>query len=639
MAGNWEPLIFRRRINEPYANLEQLYQAEHTLESVQNMKKAGVNLLITHYHKGFGLKAEAADIENARKLIGLCHEHGIFAGGYFGDTIILETMLIEEPEAKDWIQIQEDGTPIRYAGTQSFRYKWCMVNPAYMNYMKKILVQAISDGLDLVHFDNFLNKPEPYSCHCRFCVGAFRDFLRKKYSDAELTERFGHSNLSHLLPPTFISPLYVAWANEIIRNPAIQEWIDFKCQTVADTYGRLAEFSRSLKPDIAVECNPNGFWGENGIYLRSVDHARQLPHGSFFWDESPNKYGLLPNGALSTNIISMKMGQTFNNRVFTYIHDESKDEAETRMAESLAFNNGCLGMISFLDGSQLNASDTVVKYAKFLHAHHEWFCGTQSMAKLAVYRNYATYAHNCYAPYLQTILCQQALLLDNIAFDIIWNLDEADKYECLVLPGLECLDKCELDGLARYARKGKNLVFIGSSGVYDQWRRKYPQWQIGRLLELGKVRHIENLRLPEGAPGKEDREIWDDCFPVLDGKFWLCPENAAELLAAAVEAKYAQLIRVKTDSRRNIVAEARLAPGCNSILIHVINYEHELFDDKALISISDKLSVEDVSIISPACPIPVRQQLKHEGNGSSFTFSADKIYTLIKISLNPQIIV
>jgi len=36
-----------------------------------------------------------------------------FAGGYFGDTIILETMLIEEPEAKDWIQIQEDGTPIR----------------------------------------------------------------------------------------------------------------------------------------------------------------------------------------------------------------------------------------------------------------------------------------------------------------------------------------------------------------------------------------------------------------------------------------------------------------------------------------------------------------------------------------------
>jgi hypothetical protein len=508
-----------------------------------------------------------------------------------------------------------------------------MVNPAYLTYTKRILAQAIHDGLDLIHFDNFMYKPEPYSCHCRHCVCAFRDFLRKKYSDAELTRRLGHADLAHILPPTFISPLYVAWANELIRNPAIQEWVDFKCQTVAETYGKLAEFCRSLRPDIAVECNSNGFWGENGIYLRSVDHARQLPHGDFFWDESPNAYGLLPNGALSTNIISMKMGQTFNNRVFFYAHSDSTEESERRMSEALAFNNGCLGLTTFLNGAPGNASETVAAYTELLHAHAEWFCGTRSMAKVALYRNYASYAHNCYDPYLQTILCQQALLLNNIAFDIIWNMDEAEKYDCLVLPGVECLDTHELDHLSRYAATGGTPVLIGRTGIYDSWRRQYPQWPIRELLDSGCVCHIENLLPPEGAPGKEDRAMWDDCFPVLDGKFWLCPRNADELLAAVGRAHSSQLVRVKTDRRRAIIAEARLATNGHLVLLHIINYEHERLDDKAVISVSDKLRVADVSVLSPANARSVQPRLTHEGNDRSFTLSVNQVYTLVRIAL------
>ncbi|MHC4874622.1 MAG: beta-galactosidase, partial [Planctomycetota bacterium] len=226
IAGNWEPLIFRRRRNDSFSNLTELYEKEHTEEAVQAMKKAGVNLLITHYQKGFGLKAEAEDVSYAKKLIDLCHKNEIKVGGYIGDTYVLETMLSEDSDAASWMQVGADGTPIRFAGTQPYRFKWCVVNPAYEKYMHKVLKQAIEDGLDMIHLDNYLQKPEPYSCHCKYCVETFRGFLKNKYSDAELKERIGHTDLTNVLPPVFISPLYIAWNLDLITDPITQEWTD-----------------------------------------------------------------------------------------------------------------------------------------------------------------------------------------------------------------------------------------------------------------------------------------------------------------------------------------------------------------------------------------------------------------------------
>ncbi len=67
-VGNWEPLMFRRRAGFAHVNEESIYEAEHSEESVHQLKEAGVNLVITHFHKGFGREAEREEIERTGAL-------------------------------------------------------------------------------------------------------------------------------------------------------------------------------------------------------------------------------------------------------------------------------------------------------------------------------------------------------------------------------------------------------------------------------------------------------------------------------------------------------------------------------------------------------------------------------------------
>jgi len=596
IAGNWEPLIFRRRCNDPEADLAEKYAAEHTEEAVAAMKEAGINLLITHYHKGFGLKAEEEDIKNAKKLIALCHQNDIRVGGYIGDTYVLETMLSEDGDAVSWGQFEEDGTPIRFAGTQNYRFKWCIVNPAYEKYMKKVLQQAIADGLDMIHLDNYLYKPEPYSCHCSHCVEAFRMFLKNKYSEAELTARIGHADLANMMPPTFITPLYLAWARDLVLDPITQEWIDFKCQTVGGMYKKLGDYCRSIKSDIVMECNPAGFWGENSLYMRSSDCARTLPHGSFFWDESPNEYGLFENGALRTNVISMKMGEHFSDRMFYYLYGDTPEETKRKIGEGLAFNNGCIGMLGFLDGNKVNNSEVPPLFCKYLHANAEDFCETTSLAKAALYRNFHSFAYNSYEPYVQAILCQQTLIQKHISFDMIWEGDKLSDYKCIILDCLECLSLKEIAEFKEYVRAGGKIIMTESCGTFDEWYRKYPENQFADLLEdqgSGSCCVISDLKMSPDSPGKDDRAIWDECYKVLDGKFWIMPENADELAESFAEAD----LLYKTSASKDTVVELREGKDGKTLMLHIINFAElqEEIEFELNMEISDltHLSIED----------------------------------------------
>ena len=55
VAGNWEPLIYRRRQGGWGTDVTEKYRLEHSPALVGRLADLGVNLYITHYFKGFGL--------------------------------------------------------------------------------------------------------------------------------------------------------------------------------------------------------------------------------------------------------------------------------------------------------------------------------------------------------------------------------------------------------------------------------------------------------------------------------------------------------------------------------------------------------------------------------------------------------
>ena len=92
-VGNWEPLVYRRRQGgEIPIDLKQRYLREHTEATVVALKRAGVNMILTHFYKT-GLKAESDDVKLAKKLGVLCHKHGMKLGTYIGGTMFAETLL------------------------------------------------------------------------------------------------------------------------------------------------------------------------------------------------------------------------------------------------------------------------------------------------------------------------------------------------------------------------------------------------------------------------------------------------------------------------------------------------------------------------------------------------------------------
>ncbi len=575
LTGNWEPLIFQRRMNYGPANTAELYRKNHTPELVQRAEEAGINLIITHYFKGFGLQAEAPDMDYADTLIALAHERNIRVGGYIGDTFIYETMLAEEPDAADWAQRMADGAPITYSGTSAFRYRWCHSNPAFMTYMQRVLTRAVNSGLDMIHFDNLVERPEPASCHCPHCQEAFRAYLLEKFTDEQRIERFGFADMTHVIPPVFSYPMAIEWQKEVIVNPLLQEWIHFRCHTLATRFAEMADFCRSLNPQISIESNPTGIMGESSQYLRGVDHARILPHCDFFWDESPNPFGVLENGAICTHIRSMKMGEPSGSRAFSY------GSADLRMAEGLAFNRGCLGMAAGMHGDTLHIENPHFQdYARLLYAKPDVFCAARSMAQIAVYRNFPSFAYNTVEPVLQAILAEETLLEYHIPFDIILTLDDLH-HRLLLLPGTESLAQEEIDRITAFVQQGGTLVITGETGNYDNWRRARPTNPFDTLLAganeaaigQGMLIRVPALELPDAAPSLADREVWDGYYQVIDARYWLLPRNAEALVEALRRDDFSALCPVTVHAPRTTFVEPRIAADGQAVYIHVINYQ------------------------------------------------------------------
>lgn len=181
-------------------------------------------------------------MEETQKAVAIAHRLGMKADTYIQwNSMMYETFFAEEPRAVDWIQRDATGLPILlpYGYQQSFRYRPCFTNQNYLDYLKRIVRYAIVEvKTDFIHFDNFDLNAEPDSCHCPTCVKGFRRRLKAKYSAAQLRDRFGFERVDFVNPPQWNRD-NPPERMQIIFDPAFQEWIDFRCQSMADALEQM----------------------------------------------------------------------------------------------------------------------------------------------------------------------------------------------------------------------------------------------------------------------------------------------------------------------------------------------------------------------------------------------------------------
>ncbi len=265
-ASNMEALSFVRRRGGQEANYAEEWRADLSDATVRTLVSQGVNLIIMTLYKGAGLKSEAQDIAAAREFVRVAHQRGLKVGGYVGGTLFYETLKAEEPESRDWKQVDEFGHPIYYVDpSQTFRYMACRNNPGYLGYLEKVVKLGVEDlGMDMIHFDQMMWASAPASCHCDHCRKQFREFLKDRYPPKLALQRFGFENVELLdIPPFGSESLRFAE----VTNPLMQEWAWFRTWSLAERYKELTNYIHELNPQAAVQGNPTMNFDDNVGFL------------------------------------------------------------------------------------------------------------------------------------------------------------------------------------------------------------------------------------------------------------------------------------------------------------------------------------------------------------------------------------
>lgn len=644
-GGSHEPYTFVVRRGGQRLDAREEYERAQSEELIVRLKRQGVEVFHTHLYKGAGMAHEREEMEDARRVAAIAHKHGLRVDSYVQwNTMIYEPFFVEEPRAQEWIQRDASGQPIMlvYGYQQSYRYRPCFSNPEYLEYLKKIVRFAVEEvKTDFVHFDNYSLNPEPESCHCRWCVAGFRQFLRRKYTDAERKERFGFENTDYVNPPRW-NRSNPPERMEIIFDPAIQEWIDYRCQSMADALGIMARLIKSLNPEVAVEVNPHGITGANRAWQAGLDHARFLPYTEVFWSEERNLPAVHPDGRIISTIRSYKLARAFRNSLFTYI---GLDQAA--MAEALAFNQTL--------GSVEPGAPDMGRYIGFYRQHRELYTGAVDAGNVALLRSYPSITYHHARAQLAAVLVEQALIQAKIPFDLVFDdhLADLSKYRVLILPESQCLSDAQLAAIRRFVEAGGGLVATGMAGLYDHWRRlrvtpglagmvegqrpaRAYQEQVEReedtgnpsRSQFGAGRVVYFPKVPFDGPLPETESY----FTISSRHYWKAPANWREIVEAVRWAARGT-VPLEVGGPEYLIANLTTHPTRRRSVVHLVNYGYRQRASIEKVAVKYRLPeggrFREARVVSPDFPGSPTLIAKAAAGVVEFTLPELKVYSAV----------
>ncbi len=627
MAGNWEPLTFIRRRGGQSQQDEANWALERSEAAARKLKAQGVNLVVTNFYKGFGLKTEAADIDATRRFVESAHRHGLRVGGYIGASMMYETFFDEEPAAEDWKQVDERGGPVLYHPSQPYRYMACRNNPGYHAFLEKLMRMGVEDlKLDLVHFDQMESWPEPDTCRCRFCRAQFLDFLRAKYTSDERVARFGFDRVDRMTPPAF-GPFIASAAPELV-NPLMQDWVEFRAASYAKRYAEYDAFLARLNPEVALEGNPNLDPSLNKAVRNAVDAGRLLEHGDIVWSEEPQQASWTSDGRLISKIRSFKLARIMGKSLFVYTGGRygaaSPDSPpHLRLAEAMAFNDNNLGMVGDVTPDGVEVTPQARAYIDFFHSHQSELAGTNSLADVAVLHSYPAVEFNPSKALVDTVLFEQSLIQAHIPFHIILerHLQDLSRYKVLVLAGQDALSDANVERIRRFVAGGGGLVLAGDVATMTEWRVRRGKSAFDALQ--GRVSRIPAI-IPtvDPPPARLNYRFENRC--------WRLPRNHAELIAAVRGAAPGPM-PVRVDAPPSVAIELAGQSATGRRLLHLVNYDfrHPLANVPVAIAGSGAVRI---TIESPDEPGKQTLAVTAHNNELSFRIPRLSTYALVTIT-------
>ena len=635
-----EPIEFILRRGGNAVTEAEHYKKMCDPENIARMAKAGVKWGRIFFYKGFGLAAEKTHIDQAHAVADQMHSLGMKVSLYIGGTMFYETLYKEIPEAEGWEQRDQWNQPVTY-GDQTFRHYACPNEPKYRDYIKRVINVAITElHADELAFDNIMLQAEPDSCRCPRCIAAFHDFLRKRYPTEEaVRRRFGLPNVDWIVPNEWGTATQPDGLT-VLNDPVLQEWVRFRCESLANYSNDLSDYVKSLNSNVVVYVNIKGVYSFNRYWANAVYHPLYANHIDVLSFDTGGYEARIDagTGALVSQIRSYKVARRINSACDEPMGDEL--HAALQMAFGLQKPVAGYAGAPWVSGANSSFTPALEFYR---HYNERYYTGVDNVADVAVLHNWPSMAYSISATYVPVTLMEQVLIQHKVPFDILFDeqLDRLSRYSEIILAGQECVSDAQTKLLMQYAQNGGTLLITGNTGDYNEWRerRRVSPFLPARRVGKGRIIYIPEIIR---ADGRGPRQQLADQDPEPGATLqrgirmtpaqWLLPKNHDEIFKAVTEG-LPHGLSITSDAPLTTVMELLNRLETHETIAHFINFERETNLAPFKVSIRKQYpgAVKSVTLLTPDADDPAPLTFEENKEDVSFTVPAMRVYSMIVI--------
>jgi len=461
------------------------YLKMHEPGEMKKMAAAGYDFMEIHFLYGFGLKAEKEEIELTKKMVDNAHSQGLKVLGYFQFFSVQEELFfLENPWAKECVQIKSDGTRHEYAYD---RPALCFTHKKVQDYyLKGIELGLKYCGLDGIRLDNDYYL----GCYCEKCQQEFRKYLKKNFS-AELARRvFGFEDLSGM---SLVKP------GDIYRggDPLWSAMIKFRQEQRQKIMKIISDKLVSIKPDGILGGNPAVGRKPDDTIKRNF-YVPDFGKTHHLICAENNSFPGITGNSIRHQVEIYKYGQSNNFKVFPSHHlfdennrtrwPESVEECMLSFCEALCFGGHTVCStwgIRMDPGNgtlyeRKHFTDALRQVKKFLNAHKNIYKSAECAADLGIYINRESMIGDNSRAWHSLQGTIQLLLANHIPFRFIDRDGEENLkgLKLLIVPDVRLVSSLQFKCMQKFLNKGR-ILLTGEGALYDEFflRRKNTDYE------------------------------------------------------------------------------------------------------------------------------------------------------------------
>jgi hypothetical protein len=461
-------------------------------------------------------------------------------------------------------------------------------NPKWNKWMVDQGKRAIDAGVDLIMIDDIQEFLFPFNFGFdQYSVGSFKKYLRSKFTLTELSAQFGIDDVDTLnVAERITSTAMKSYENRIAADPLVEVFARFQeennYQTKKRLFEALRQYANEKDRQVAITANIfalgtnrlQGYWPKGLYFSELADFFAfenvytiggekvldmSFPRGKWVaWEKlsrAATKSPAVP--LLAAEMLGKLAAQNIGNYLYILFAE--------------AYANQSAMMLYHIPSFKLEKQwQKCGEAAGFVLSHRDIYEAEQSVySSIAVLYLYSEAMRTKTSAYLGLA---QALAESNVPFEVVFSgdnnylqdtltLQELKKFKLILIPSVLGITDNQKEVVKRYVREG------GKAVIFDP--RDLNIYESKGEIKFGKGSFII-------MPSLEVKGIWQD-----PGTAYLLTYNDTirKDIDKTIKTHVEDSITIE-DSNRRIIAFPYYQFGKRRIVIHLINYDHNLKNDE-----------------------------------------------------------